>query len=329
MLMLERYAHNPIVSPIPTNSLLSKKVYNSTALKHDDVYYLFFRGVGDDWISRIFLATSKDGLNFDIIKEPVISPDSDWDAKGCEDPRITHVGNKFWISYTAYDGTTARSAVASSDNLYDWTKHGFIFPEMSHPQREDLPNEWHKSAAMFPEKFNDKYLLLYGDNHIWSAGSTNLINWSPNHQPIISAREGFFDAAYVEMGPAPIKTNKGWLVIYHGIDKFDSNRSYRLGAALLDLNNPLAVIWRCKTAILEPTEIYERIGLIDLVPGGYSSLKHMTNFDIKQLADENRLPTAVFCCGAIKEGNLIRLYYGAGDTRICTASVDLDTIIAS
>ena len=71
------------------------------------------------------------------------------------------------------------------------------------------------------------------------------------------------------------------------------------------------------------------VGLIDLVPGGYSSLRNMTDIDITNLANKNQLPTAVFCCGAIKEGNIIRIYYGAGDTRICAASVDLDTIFAS
>ena len=182
--------------------------------------------------------------------------------------------------------------------------------------------------CLFPETFDSKFLLFFGDNHIWSASSNDLVSWVSNPKPIISPREGFFDAAYVEMGPPPIKTDKGWLVIYHGIDSFNATRAYRLGAVLLDSDNPTKVIWRSNTPILEPTEIYERVGLIDLVPGGYASLKNMTDSDLNKLADENQLPTAVFCCGAIKEGNKIRIYYGAGDTRICTASVDIDTILA-
>lgn len=327
--MLKRYLHNPIVSPNPTNNLFSKKVYNPAILKHEGVYYMFFRGVGDDWISRIFLATSSNGLDYDIVKQPVIFPETDWESKGCEDPRITQLGETFWINYTAYDGTTARAAIASSNDLYTWEKHGCAFPELAYPQREDLPSEWHKSAALFPEKLENSFLLLFGDNHIWSATSDNLINWTPRLEPIISARNGFFDAAYVEMGPPPIKTDKGWLILYHGIDNFSNDRTYRLGAALLDSVNPLQVIWRSKTAILEPTEMYETVGLIDLVPGGYDSLRDMTENDVNNLAHHHQLPKAVFCCGAHKEGDLIQIYYGAGDTRICTASVDLDTIFAS
>jgi predicted GH43/DUF377 family glycosyl hydrolase len=327
--MLKRYLHNPILTPDPNNKLYSKKVYNSAVVKHDGVYYMLFRGVGDDWISRIFLATSKNGLDFEVIPEPVIFPEASWESKGCEDPRVTRIGSKFWMSYTAYDGVTARSAIATSSNIYDWQKHGLIFPQLANPQREDLPEEWHKSAAIFPEKFKNKFLLLFGDNHIWPATSEDSINWIPSATPLISAREGFFDAAYVEMGPPPIKTENGWLVLYHGIDTFDNKRAYRLGAVLLSIDNPFNVIWRSETPILEPTEVYERVGLIDLLPGGYSSLKTMTNADLKDLADKHELPRAVFCCGAIKEDNTIRIYYGAGDTRICTASVDLSTIFSS
>ena len=327
--MLKRYLKNPIVAPDPGSKLYSKKVYNAAIIKHNDLYYMFFRGVGEDWISRIFLATSNNGLDFDITQQPVIFPETAWESNGCEDPRITKIENKFWLTYTAYDGTTARSAIASSDDLHTWVKHGCVFPELAYPQREDLPAEWHKSAALFPEKSKDSFLLLFGDNHIWSATSDNLINWTPSLKPLLSAREGLFDSAYVEMGPQPIKTDHGWLVLYHGIDTFTSGRTYSLGAALFDINDPLQLIWRGRTPILKPTEVYERVGLIDLVPGGYASLKNMTDADINKLADEHELPMAVFCCGAVKEENLIRIYYGAGDTRICTATIDLDSILAS
>jgi predicted GH43/DUF377 family glycosyl hydrolase len=327
--MLERYPHNSIIAPDPDNKLYSKKVYNASVLKNGDTYFMLFRGVGDDWISRIFLATSNNGLDFNIIQQPVIYPENEWEAKGCEDPRITKINDKFWLNYTAFDGLTARSAIASSENLYSWVKHGCAFPEMEYPSREDLPKAWHKAAAMFPEEYDERFLLLFGDNHIWPATTDNLINWTPSTVPVISPREGLFDAAYVEMGPPPIKTELGWLVIYHGIDLFTNDRTYRLGAVLLDIDNPLRIIWRSKTPILEPTKPYERVGFFDLVPGGYSSLKNMTDADIDNLARKHQLPMAIFCCGAIKEQDIIRVYYGAGDTRICTASIDIKTILSS
>ncbi|MGD0284248.1 MAG: hypothetical protein ABSB12_01445 [Candidatus Saccharimonadales bacterium] len=327
--MLERYAHNPIISPDPDNRLYCKKVYNCTIAKHEGEYFMFVRGVGDDWISRIFLAKSRDGLSFKINPKPVIAPEHDWERCGCEDPRITYLSGKYWLTYTAYDGTTARSAMASSRNLYDWEKHNLMFPKLEHPQRENLPTDWSKSAAIFPEKINGQYFLLFGDDHIWSATTNDILDWHFNPMPVISAREGFFDAAFVEMGPSPIKTEKGWLVLYHGIDQFSDNRTYCLGAALLSIDNPLKVIWRCSKPLLEPRESYETSGLSDLVQGGYSTLRKLSDSDIAQMSQKNTLPKSVFCCGVIAEDGLLKIYYAAADTRICMATIDLESVFQS
>jgi len=131
------------------------------------------------------------------------------------------------------------------------------------------------------------------------------------------------------MGPPPIRTEKGWLIIYHGIDQFSKSRVYRLGAALISFDDPTHVLWRCNSPILEPQEEYEAVGLIDMVPGGFKALRTMSYEDILELSKNNALPKAVFCCGAILEHDTIRLYYGAGDTRICTATIDLETIFNS
>jgi predicted GH43/DUF377 family glycosyl hydrolase len=192
-----------------------------------------------------------------------------------------------------------------------------------------LPKDWSKAAAIFSEEVNNQYFLLFGDNHIWSASSDNILNWQSNSTPVISAREGYFDAAYVEMGPTPIKTVNGWLILYHGIDELSDKRTYCLGAALLSFDNPLEVIWRCRQPILEPNAEYEIIGLSDLVSGGYKTLQTMSENDIADMAAKHELPKSVFCCGAIEEGENIRLYYGAADTRICTATIDLPTIFQS
>jgi predicted GH43/DUF377 family glycosyl hydrolase len=327
--MLKRYDHNPIISADPNSKWFPEKAYNGTVVKRDGIYNMLFRGVGDDWISRIFLATSRDGVNFDIDPMPVIIPENPWEERGCEDPRMAYLDGKYWTTYTAFDGTTARAAIASSYDLHNWQKHNLMFPQLAHPQRENLPDDWSKSAAIMPEAINGHYYLLFGDNHIWPAISDNLVHWQPISIPIISARKDYFDAAYVEMGPAPILTDKGWLVFYHGIDNFSAKRIYRLGAALLNHDNPQEVLWRCTKPILEPEERYETIGYADLIPGGYQALRTMSEHDINKLAEENLLPEAVFCCGAVLEDDIIRLYYGAGDTRICTATIDLETILSS
>lgn len=328
--MLKRYDHNPIIVADPTSRWFPVKAYNATVVKTGGVYSMLFRGVGDDWISRILLATSTNGLDFDIQPNPVIIPENPWEDKGCEDPRMIYLEGKYWTTYTAFDGTTARAAIASSHDLQQWKKHNLMFPQLAHPQRENLPENWSKSVAIVPEQINGHHYALFGDNHIWPAISDNLIHWQPISVPLISARADYFDAAYVEMGPPPIRVNRGWLVFYHGIDNFSSKRIYRLGAALLSPGNPQQVIWRCSTPILEPHEKYETIGYADLIPGGYQALKSMTEADIEKLAQEKKLPEAVFCCGAVLEDdNVIRLYYGAGDTRICTATIDLESILGS
>lgn len=327
--MLIRYDNNPIISADPNSKWFPEKVYNSTVIKKDGTYNMLFRGVGADWISRILLATSHDGVKFEVDQTPVLVPENPWEARGCEDPRMVYMNGKYWTTYTAFDGTTARAAIASSYDLHNWQKHNLMFPQLAHPQRENLPGDWSKAAAIFPEYINGHYYVLFGDNHIWPAISDNLVNWQPISIPVISARNGYFDEAYVEMGPSPIRVDKGWLIFYHGIDNFSAERIYRLGAALLNPDNPQDVIWRCNKPILEPKEIYETVGYSDLVPGGYHALSNMTEADIDRLADEKRLPEAIFCCGSVLEGDLVRLYYGAGDTRICTATIDLETIFNS
>jgi predicted GH43/DUF377 family glycosyl hydrolase len=327
--MLKRFKGNPIIEPGPDKKWFTKKAYNAAVISREGKYYLLFRGVADDWISRIMLAESSDGINFVIEPDPVIIPENEWEKMGCEDPRVIYLNGRYWVTYTAFDGKTARAAIASSTDMRHWEKHNLLFPNLAHPQRENLPGDWSKAAAIIPQLIDEHYLLLFGDNHIWSATSTNLINWTSSSVPIIGARPNYFDSAYVEMGPPPIRTDRGWLAFYNGINDFTEKRIYCIGAALLDLNNPLKVIWRCSKPIISPQELYEKVGFVDMVPGGYSSLKNMSVDDIDRLYDKNDLAEAVFCCGSVLEDANIRLYYGAADTRICTATVDLETIFNS
>lgn len=113
-----------------------------------------------------------------------------------------------------------------------------------------------------------------------------------------------FDSEHVEMGPSPIKTNVGWLVLYHGID---DKMVYRLGYLLLDLNDPTKILFRSNESIFEPSTPYELEGIIDI-----------TNDD---------KPKVIFCCGAVLINNILRIYYGAGDSVVCTASTDINNLL--
>ncbi len=327
--MLIRNSHNPILTARADLDWCSKKVYNCAVYKDGDIYRMLLRAVGNDWISRFGLAESADGVHFALQGSPVMSPELDWEVKGCEDPRMVRIDGTYYIGYTGFNGTLAQAAMVTSTDLENWGERRLLFPNFTREQRENLPLEWSKAAAVFPEKIGDKYYLFFGDNHILPAFSLDLIEWTHIDQPVILPRADHFDCAYVEMGPPPIRTDRGWLVFYHGIDRFDNRRTYRLGAALFAIDNPLNQIWRCDKPILEPHESYETIGMIDVIDGGYETLKSIRLEDIHQMAAEDRLPKAIFCCGAVLEGDEVRLYYSGGDTVICTATVDLQTIFNS
>ena len=328
--MLNRSDQNPVMQAHIDLPWCSVKVYNCAIAKEDNKYRMLFRAIGNDWISRLGYAESSNGINFSILSSPVMIPLHPWENGGCEDPRLTKIGGTYWITYTAFDEQTARAALTSSTDLRHFGERKLLFPDWQENSRESFSPDWSKAAAIFPQKINGQYYMLFGDSHIWLATSNNLTDWSPMMTPLLSQRPGQFDTAYVEMGPPPIITDKGWLILYHGIDRLDSQRTYRLGAALLDKNDPSKVIWRGNQPILEPVESYETIGFIDVIEGGFETLKKTSFEDLHRLSQQQKLPKAIFCCGAVEEdAGSLRLYYGASDTVICTATIDLDTIFQS
>ena len=115
--MLTKSTLNPILTASDDLNWANKKVYNSAAIFVDDTYHLFFRAIGDDYVSRIGHAVSKDGEHFEIYPEPVFEPIEKWEIKGCEDPRITRIDNNYVMAYTAYDGLTARVAITTTTDF--------------------------------------------------------------------------------------------------------------------------------------------------------------------------------------------------------------------
>lgn len=324
--MLLRSDVNPILSPDSGVAWRARKVYNPAVIKQGPLYKMFFRAVGEDWVSRIGSATSADGVKFQVADFPALQPKRPWEKMGCEDPRLTQIDKKYLLTYTAFDGVTARAAATTSRGLKRWGRRTLLLPGWQDNPRSDVTADWSKGAAIFPQIFGSKYYLLFGDSQIWAAASADLKRWQALPEPLLSRRPGYFDEGYVETGPPPILTERGWLVLYHGIDKTDATRTYYLGAALFDVNDPLKLIWRSSQPVMEPSEPYERAGLLDVIDGGFETLRGLSMIDMEALAHQHRLPRAVFCCGAILEGDEIRLYYGAGDTVICTASIDLDSL---
>jgi len=285
--VVSRYDHNPIISTedIP---FACRIVFNPGAVKFEEKYYLLLRIQDMALTSNFALATSNNGINFEMPNEYVFSPmQGAGDHRGVEDPRITQIEDDFYITYTAYSRHGASVGLAHTKDFKDFKRLGIIFP----PENKD--------AVLLPEKVNGNYFIYHrptSSNSLWAARSPDLIHWGKN-EPVLDPDIYSWDAEKVGAGAVPIKTEDGWLHIYHGV----SFRNYRLGVALFDLDDPRKLIRKSENYILSPEKDYERVGEINNI---------------------------VFTCGAIVEDNgEVKIYYGAADTSICLATTTLDKLV--
>lgn len=283
-MILERFIKNPILKPRKENDWESKLVFNPGVVFENGLFHLIYRAVGDDDISRIGYAMSVDGYEFFRLDKPVFTPRGILESKGCEDPRVVCLEGKFYMTYTAYSIKGVRVSLAATRNFLQWERFGVI-----------LPNMENKDAVLFPEKVNGRYVMLHRPmeppRSIWIAYSDDLLKWS-DFKKVMTPIEGRWDGVGIGSASPPVRTEKGWLLIYHGIDE---EGVYRLGVALLDLDNPSRVIGRHPDAILEPEEDYELCGEVNEV---------------------------VFGCGICEVEDRYFIYYGAADRVICGATAD-------
>ncbi|MCD7034513.1 glycoside hydrolase family 130 protein [Metabacillus sp. GX 13764] len=244
-------------------------------------------------LSYLRIARSKDGRNFTVDPEPFIYPSTAHEIFGLEDPRITQIGEEYYIYFTAVSPMGAGEAMVRTSDFINVEHLGMIFA----PENKDV--------AIFPEKINGKYYALHrpvpksnGYPEVWLAESDNLLYWG-NHHHLFGLRENHWDNARIGGGAVPIKTEQGWLALYHGAS--DDNR-YCMGGVLLDLNDPKKVIARSEKPILSPEADYEQHGFFGNV---------------------------VFSCGAISHGDTIKMYYGAADTSMACAEISLREVLES
>jgi predicted GH43/DUF377 family glycosyl hydrolase len=202
---------------------------------------------------------SEDGFNVEEIdnKPSFVGRPSDG-AYGVEDPRIVRIGNNCLMTYVAVSANEGVSTyLAVSKNLKKWQRKGLIFRETN------------KDAVLFPEKIKGKYVALhrpqgfyvFSKPSIWISYSPDLTYWG-KEKSIIKPREHSWESGKIGTGAPPIKTKKGWLIIYHGAD--DKNKYYA-GAALLDLKNPEKVIARSQKPLIKPIKPYEKKGFVNNV----------------------------------------------------------------
>lgn len=268
------------------------------SLDDPDVKLKDTRGVvykGQDYLStasHIRIARSRDGIKFTVDKDPFIYPCDESESFGVEDCRVTKIGDTYYLTYTAVSQDGWATALATTKDFRTIDRKGLIFAP---------PN---KDICIFPEKIKGKYCALhrphnqgFGKPSIWYAESEDLIHWG-NNKCLIRPRDNEWENVKIGGGAAPIKTDQGWLEIYHGKGLGDK---YSLFLLLLDLDEPWKVIKRSETPIISPEKDYETKGFF---------------------------PNVVFSNGQVlKESGDLLVYYGACDETSCLFETSIDDLL--
>lgn len=282
LLGFKQYAGNPILSPDPNHNWESAYLYNPTAIVVDDTVWMLYRAQNKTKTSSIGLAWSKNGVNFTRYDKPVLAPTEPYEIPGgCEDPRVVRVNGTFYMTYTGYDGTTARLCLATSTDLVHWDKHGPILSGVNdvvynyqNPLNTYQPRTgWSKSGSILNEMQPDgTYKMLYGDSFLNMVNSTDLINWKYETDVLpYAAHLNPWEEAIMESGPPAIKTRDGkWLQVYNGVATGQGGftpSQYSTGQMLVD---PVAFpygppVARVETPLLQPTSVQEIKGQVDHV----------------------------------------------------------------
>ncbi|HAT1864021.1 TPA: hypothetical protein OZL95_003284 [Legionella pneumophila] len=299
----KRYNQNPIISPRPEFNWEAKATFNPAVIYENNRFHILYRAMSWDDTSVWGYATSSDGLHIDDRSpNPVYQPKEIFEKKlrpgnsGCEDPRITKLGDRFYVFYTAYDGYTPRVAYTSiliSDFLNQWWN-------WERPKVVSTPHIPDKNACLLPKKIDNKYVIFhrigkniyidYIDDLSFTADK-----WLLNKLSLIEP--AYARVQKVGISAPPIETQYGWLLFYHWV--IADELEYQIGAALLELNNPSHVIAK-DVLLLAPEMDYEKIG---------------------------NIANVVFPCGTVLLNDDIFLYYGAADTVIGVAKIKLNVIL--
>jgi predicted GH43/DUF377 family glycosyl hydrolase len=296
---LSRCGSNPIITPDSGHEWEVGGTFNPGAVAREGVIHLLYRAVDRRGTSRLGYARSLDGGEIsNRSSTPVLEPSAKWEEFGCEDPRITSLDGHFYVTYTAYSQRGPRIALASTEDFSHFKKHGIVGPDLND-----------KDCVLFPELIKGKIGLLHRvDGKVQIAYFENLealeqsrTYWDDYLRDLDAVeviRPRFhWEKRKVGAGPPPIRTPKGWLVIYHGVS---AERIYRVGAVLLDLDDPKKVIARTRDPILQPETEFEKLGVV---------------------------PNVVFPDGAVVHDGQLLVYYGGADRVCCAASAPLDEFL--
>ena len=315
---LKRFHKNPIIIPNAANDWESEATFNPAALYDDGKVHLLYRAVGKNGLSCLGYASTEDGFHIkESHPEPAYIPRKDFEGiktmpsrrtdlyksgsgwGGCEDPKLTAIDNKIYLTYVAFNGYCPPRIALSSIDRGDFLQKRWAWED---PVLISRPGVVDKSGCILPEKIKGQYVIFHRvfphilidyrdelkfDNGKW-LGAKHKITTRPN----------MWDSRKLSVGATPIKTDEGWLVIYHAVDDKDDTR-YKMGAMVLDPKDPSKVLYRTSNPILGPDEHYENDGK----------------------------PGVVYPCGAVVIGDELFVYYGGGDKVVCCATARLDRFI--
>ena len=304
--LVARAKQNPILKPVPDHLWESKAVFNPAAIDIGGSVHLLYRALGADNTSMIGYAKSKDGVKItERAQAPAYVPREDFEKRkgggssGCEDPRLTHIGTTLYLAYTAFDGVDPWRAALSTISVKDFLAKRW--DKWSKPQLVTPSTVQDKDTCILPEKIKGQYMLLHRIDPMICADFLDTLDFTKTKLTrcieIMGPRPGMWDSVKIGIAGPPIKTSKGWLLIYHGVSK---TTTYRLGAVLLDLKNPSIVLSRSVDTIFEPLEEYERVG---------------------------QVKNAVFSCGSVLRGDTLFIYYGGADTVVGVAKTSLKKLL--
>jgi predicted GH43/DUF377 family glycosyl hydrolase len=302
--LFQRHPANPILTaddwPYPVNA-----VFNPGAAQVNGETVVLARVEDLTGISHLTVARSANGIDeWRIDREPLLAPERGVESEewGLEDPRAVFVPElaRWVITCTAYGPAGPAVFLATTEDFRSVERNGIV------RQPED------KNAALLPHRIDGKWVLFHRPKTEYGAGrggiflsrSTDLVSWSAPEQVMQPRRGAWWDALRIGIGPPLLRTEQGWLLIYHGVKETVGGGVYRVGLALIELDEPTHVIHRRAGWIFAPLAPYER---------------------------EGDVPNVVFPCGFIYDeaSNEVRLYYGAADTSICVATAQLDELLAA
>lgn len=305
---LRRFEKNPIITPIAEHAWEAQATFNPAAIYEGGKVHILYRAMSNDNTSVIGYASSLDGVDIlERLPEPIYVPREDFERKavpggnsGCEDPRISKLGDMIYMCYTAYDGNGPPRVAFTGIGIPDFLAHqwNWIKPVLISPPGLD-----DKDAAIFPRKIGGKYWFFHRlGSDIWIDNIPDL-NFDGKARflggkILMRPRDTAWDSKRIGICGPPIETKDGWLLLYHGISKRTGH--YNIRAALLDLENPERILYRTHDTILEPKMPYEKEGVVSNV---------------------------VFPCGAAIMHNELFVYYGGADKVVGVATINMKALV--